>query len=332
MIITSVMPYPRQDEIAADEDGVGYALRMGVSNGLTFGDLVRGLATPAHPYIPAKASNTIAFMFGGTPERVRRAFVDRYFFGGSRVASFLGHRFLRTHHLQQSSPRVCVSCLSEEPYIRAIWSFNLITACPKHSVRLTEVCGSCGRRIRWSRPAVDYCRCGTQLSPRFLTLQQADTSEIFCSEWLANALGIWSLSRGSNTPMGRQLSSLSADVLLRLIWAFGVLQTPDTVIRDRQRHLPLAQSSSLVGRAISRIEALLQDAPSLSYECVHAASVQAMYTDASSPQDLQFLTSLVTRLQQSGLPLSLRHPDHVRKQLSLFQDREDHSTKPYCGP
>jgi hypothetical protein len=162
----ATVPYPIQDEVEPDEDGVGFVLRMATVNGITFNQLARKLASPGHLYLPAVASSALAFMFGCSPIRLEQAFVKPYFRGDiSQGAAFLGHQFLRPYLLKQAHPQLCPGCLAETQRAHAAWSVALVTCCPDHRVKLIDRC-MCGRRVSWRRPSYLVPSWASSLPPK----------------------------------------------------------------------------------------------------------------------------------------------------------------------
>jgi hypothetical protein len=58
------------------------------------------------------------------------------------------------------SPKICPNCLAESNYIRRIWDYLLITACPVHYCLLVTTCQKCQRKIDARRCKVSECDCG----------------------------------------------------------------------------------------------------------------------------------------------------------------------------
>jgi hypothetical protein len=58
---------------------------------------------------------------------------------------------------------ICAECLTEEPYLRAVWEHGYVTACPVHKTALTERCPSCGEYLSGTRERIEHCVCGHDL-------------------------------------------------------------------------------------------------------------------------------------------------------------------------
>ncbi len=81
---------------------------------------------------------------------------------------FAHHRFgpgtVHREILDLSARRVCPACLEEADHHRRDWDLALATACTRHGLRLLSRCPECSRRLTWSDPAPDLCRCGFSLA------------------------------------------------------------------------------------------------------------------------------------------------------------------------
>jgi hypothetical protein len=55
--------------------------------------------------------------------------------------------------------KVCVRCLAQVKYVRRVWEYALVTACPIHKVMLIDECPNCKRRLSWNRNKLYVCRC-----------------------------------------------------------------------------------------------------------------------------------------------------------------------------
>jgi hypothetical protein len=78
---------------------------------------------------------------------------------------------------------VCTICLSESNFIRACWEHTYVTACPKHRVRLVDLCDSCGQALTPRRHAIGTCACGREL--RHMPTSPAPDHEVWLSSLLA---------------------------------------------------------------------------------------------------------------------------------------------------
>lgn len=324
MFPPETVPFPRQDEVGADEDGVGFALRMATANGITFNELARRLASPGHLYLPSHASSAVAFMFGCTPHRLEHAFVRRYFRGDSFGAAFVGQHFLRPYHLRQTSPQLCPLCLGQNLRALAAWSISLVTCCPSHRIQLLDIC-TCGRPICWRRPSIDFCECGRRLTEPDQTIKPADAREIAVSAQIMFLLGPahFRLRPPDRLPPG--FDDISVDTFVRLIWSFGIIE--DEQVRDHPRStnrlLSTAESSALVCRAVDRLTMTIGKRSLPPRVRISVTGVDALREECGSSADLQLIDALISCVRPIRSGHSLRHGREIFEQLSLFTDNNE---------
>lgn len=316
--LTETIPFPCQDEIDANEDGVGFALRMATMNGLSFSELATHLASPGHLYLPADTAGAIAFMFGSNPARVTSAFVERHFRGNLHGARFLGHEFLRTYHLRQTRPQVCPACLGAGSHTLAAWSIGMVTSCPAHGIRLLDHC-VCGRPVRWRRPSIACCECGRLLSDANQPCEKADQRELAISQQVMYLLGPHHYQPRPNDRTLEMFNGVSVDTFVRLIWIFGIVgaDTKRTLPRCTNRVLPTVESSGVCIRAHERISRLL-DTQRAARPPIHETSFDALRLDCSLAADVHLVQMLCTRLRRSTLSARVSHRQTGGQQLSLF--------------
>lgn len=317
MFSPDASPFPVQEHIDSDEDGVGFSLRLANANGVTFNELARLLASPGHLYIPGSASPAIAFLFGANPSDVYNAFAQAYFRGDRLGALLLGHQFLRPYHLRQHRPQVCPHCLRERQRAPATWALSLVTACPTHYARLIDRC-VCGRPISWRRPSIDICQCGRHLSSLQQPTVRADRREIEVSGVAAALLTRQAFSLTPCSPLPPFTNELSLDTFLRLIWAFGILTDTDhrDAPRCTSRVLPTSEASNVVCRAVDRLAEM-----STTRSCRHKiapTALESIRDDCTSESDLSLIGELIRYLGQSRPRVLRRHFRTVGEQLQLF--------------
>lgn len=324
MFCGTTAPYPRQDEVGADEDGIGFALRMATLNGITFNELSRRLTSPGHLYLPADASGAIAYMFGCTPTKLRHAFVDRYFRGEAHGAHYLGHKFLRPYHLRQTRPQVCPACIRRHLSALAAWSICLVTSCPTHGIRLLDRC-KCGRPVSWRRPSVDLCECGSRLTDTDQSIEPADSRELVVSSQAMYLLGPDHFRLRPSDANLSAFDAITIDTFLRLIWIFGIIDGNSNVVRPESanRFLPTPEASAVCCRAYDRIVRLVETRAKCIDVAVHPSALEALRLDCTYPADIQLVESLCARLSSSVLrPRRIRVP-RIGLQLPLFGDLND---------
>jgi TniQ len=149
--------------------------------------------------------------------------------------SFCG-RLVGADQLNLSRPRACPGCLRERSVWWAIWDLCLVAACPTHRCLLVNRCPSCKQMLTWGRPAVDRCRCGTDL--RTVTTGAASADLVVMNTLIYRAAGF--LPRTSQQlELGyyhfpREVPRLPLGLLLRLIRSLGLLGEEEK-LRRKQR-------------------------------------------------------------------------------------------------
>ncbi len=180
-----------------DESFFGYILRLTELNNYDHPNWILGLAG-----LPTLAAPKAAFVFGASSKSLKglsqlagvdvsqlvamlcpmqpgRFFGDVRFFGQS-VPQYL---------VRGKTPKICPSCLAEDPYSRRLWDLAIVTACARHCRLLIDSCPKCGRRLSWSRTRLATCACGrdwTQLA-RF---RKVDDSELVVSNHVSRLCGL----------------------------------------------------------------------------------------------------------------------------------------------
>lgn len=100
-----------------------------------------------------------ALQFGQPPEILQRM---AHCWSGQGRKYYL--RFLSRHEVPRSStciatPQVCLPCLQETRYVKAVWDLRAYALCPHHGTLLIDRCNVCGERFRLSRGRLLPCIC-----------------------------------------------------------------------------------------------------------------------------------------------------------------------------
>lgn len=158
---TGTLPYV--DEIRDGESGHGYALRMACGNGMNGLSRVKQLLGRTHAFavLTSDDAPSLAQWFGASVQRLALALEQLP--NGRREHGIVlaGQMFGRKYFLNRCYPRVCPNCLREFGYCRLAWEFSLVVACARHRRLLIDRCPACHGAIRWSRPGLDVCQCGS---------------------------------------------------------------------------------------------------------------------------------------------------------------------------
>ncbi len=84
--------------------------------------------------------------------------------------------------LDYHRPQVCGQCLAESAYCRRVWDEMAVTVCPRHFVRLWDVCPVCQQPLRWRRNLVSVCHCGADW--RYCPTPELPAAERQANDWL----------------------------------------------------------------------------------------------------------------------------------------------------
>lgn len=313
-------PYPFPDDIFPDEDGVGYALRMCDANALSFHLLATALASPGHCYLPYKATQALAFMFGGTPQLIARALVRRQFEDGITTADYLDQTFLRPKHLRQTCPQICPLCLHEDRRALASWSLTMMCCCTKHEICLVDRC-ACGRPISWRRRSLLVCEYGQEFYDSIRSHQPALKGAIAICRQLECLLCSANFRLRSSTDGALSIfDDVTPDVFVRLVWTIGSLDAPCAVCRPRSlSSFPTSlEVMRIADNAYREIQTLRTERREIrrSHWLPHLKSI---FDDTVTLAEHRLILSIVEKI--SSRPTSIRKPRRdAPVQLSLFEE------------
>ena len=116
-----------------------------------------------------------------------------YRWPGDRLRSsrLLGH-LLTPWELVVTRPKLCPECVAEKGFIEAHFDLALMTGCSVHRRSLLCRCPGCMNPLRWFRPGLLECRCGTSLrnaSLPAISEAEADLLDIMRRKILGLAAG-----------------------------------------------------------------------------------------------------------------------------------------------
>jgi hypothetical protein len=314
-------PYPCFDEIAPDEDGVGYGLRLASANAISFHQLAEALASPGHIYLPHAKAPELAFMFGATPALVAKAMVRRYFANGITIADYAGHTFYRPQHLRQTRPQLCPQCIASEHRAFASWSLTMMCCCTRHATILVDRC-ACGRRVCWRRIDLETCRCGHPFIDRGHVAAPASAGALAICQHIEYLLGsaYFKLRYPEENVLGL-FDEVSLDTFLRIAWAMGVVDDVQVQRHPRSANF-VPETDSVVQvaeRAYQRLTELVTTRRSPNAK-IWRQSIDLLTDEVTHVADQRIMHSLLNRLGPS-LP---RHRERGQrantKQLFLFGD------------
>ncbi len=314
-------PLPIRVEPADDEAGLGLLFRVLTANGISFRDAQHWLGIKT--WNPIKPQDIKVLSWVATVDQ--SWLVQRSVLALGREASrsygLMGHRFGEGATEYHHSAKICPQCVSRNKYHRVTWQLRCICCCIEHAQVLSECCPHCGALIRWNRPAIDICRCGS-----FLTTVGTQ-SDLPCHiknwvEWVETRLfHSESCVPASNYGLPAFFSSLSIDGAFRVVLAVGML--PDMNSLPAQASAAATTSAgmaTIVSRGIDRLLSIGSELAGIrSFEpLIHFPALERLRAVGSSPADRNCASVLINYLQ-AGAKVGLdKRGRFYRGQLPLF--------------
>ncbi len=197
--------------------------------------------------------------------------------------SFCGRK-VRADQFNYRRPRICPGCLRERPVWWAVWDLGLVAACPFHRCLLINRCPACGKKLVWQRPAVEKCRCGTDL--RTAASEAANADLVAMNTLIYRAAG-FSLGAAAELELNDyhfppDLGRLALGPLLRLVRFLGLIGEKDR-LRRKQRPFPRTDLVTAI-QAGQTATAVLRDWPRPLREVLQ----RMLPPDADNPAALKF--------------------------------------------
>jgi hypothetical protein len=252
---------------------------------------------------------------------MRRRLVLMEWRGGGRWVHLAGQRLSRWVAPTTMMAKVCPDCLRELGFARLAWMTRAVPACRRHGYSLIQACGSCGRPIRWARPAVRICRCG-----RYFRSVAGDAQlEPELVRWLswteAVLLDDAAAARAAMGELPPLLHDLTLDGAYRLIEAFGLLKTPGDPVRSlRHSSAKLTDVGGMLARGLRRLAEYGRAdgiAPS-AFDWVHIPVLRELAEDPASETD-GLRAAWLLDVQRAARPAGpLRVGTRPRRQIPLF--------------
>jgi hypothetical protein len=138
--------------------------------------------------------------------------------GRFKKRRFLGH-VVGASQLSLGISRVCSHCLIEQSVWWAVWDLGMSAACVRHRCLLSSRCSRCGQALKWNRPAVHLCHCGSDL--RWQHAAPANCELLAVTEAIHSMAGIAARTRGHVLGFPEELYELSLDAALTFLQALG---------------------------------------------------------------------------------------------------------------
>lgn len=294
-------PYPFSDDIFADEDGVGYALRMADANALSFHKLAVHLTSSSLSYLPYESAPALAFMFGGTARYIEKALVRPHAENGARAADYAGQTFLRRRHLRQTHPQICPTCLFEEQRALASWSLTMMCCCTRHKTCLVDRC-ACERPISWYRKSLLVCSCGRIVFDAHKKQLPAPDGALAICQQIEYLLGPAHFRLRPPDSVLSIFDGTTLDTFLRLVWAIGNFAGNCSISKPRILEAFPAPSHvmHIADTAHHRIQTLLTRRPSTSLR-LWIPDLISVADDVANPADQALVVSLIERIRPANL-------------------------------
>lgn len=318
----NLTPLPFQGDILLDESFMGFVLRMSNRNGISgIHWLLRLLGREKTNHFLSEDVPAIAFIFGADPQKLNQCFSHQERVDGELHHHMHGHRISRPYLVRPLQPQLCPFCLEESGYSRSSWDFSFVCSCPTHECLLLESCPRCLRTIRWGRPHLLSCKCGTPWNEAQAVTPRAPESAFLLAALLEARLKstVSTVGKGAGD-IWTLLAPLSLDVLVRLIWAFGAKDHIASKIRPGKSRavLKIDQAAQYIENAIRRLETTIASSnPSWNSAQVaneiHLPALRQLARDVTNPVDLQLIGSLIQVLGVSQGPRA-----HMHRQGVLF--------------
>jgi TniQ len=206
------------------EDAFGFLSRVATANHLKDAYQIIGHCTGnSAGTIKYKDMSKLAyFCLNTTSEISQLSGIELVRAEGNRIWQVNGEQISKAAFLCSRTARVCPQCLADQAYIRGHWSLTLYTVCALHKIKMIDECPACLKKIKWDRPSVLHCLCGTDLS--LATTEKGGAPELLLSHLIARKVEVHhSPTRSAllNHQQIKQLSELSLDSLCKAIWFLG---------------------------------------------------------------------------------------------------------------
>ena len=152
--------------------------------------------------------------------------------GSPRSCRLLGHP-LTTMDLGLKNPGICTACVKEKGFVEAFWHLELMVGCPIHMCELVSSCARCTKPLRWFRPGLLECSCGSDLSQQPAAPIPSHVASLL-DLIRRRTIGV-SASKGSMGPVPEDdLMEMDLRCLLRVIRTLGKYHHgPRTILRRR---------------------------------------------------------------------------------------------------
>lgn len=174
--------FPIREQIAPEESGQGYVLRMSQLNGIPgLKELKKLMGKGSSSLLTEADAQFLSMTFGASVDYLKFALGSAAYGVCPGLHTYAGHKLSKPSFINRKFPRVCPACVAGNGRCKLSWEFSAATACPEHRLVLVDVCRGCGKRISWSRAGVEVCGCSAVLEgPKIQTVDV----EVEFAKWL----------------------------------------------------------------------------------------------------------------------------------------------------
>ncbi|WP_457324102.1 TniQ family protein [Roseateles sp. P5_E11] len=302
------------------ESAMSHVLRAFQANGVQYEEGMRWMGLDRRQALNDVDVSVLAWALHADADDVRHRMTLLEWRGGGRWVHLAGQRLCRWVAPTSMLAKVCPACLRETGFARIAWLTRAVPACRRHGYSLVQECASCGRAIRWARPALRICGCG-----RFFKLAgEAATLEPELAPWLDWAEAV--LQGDDTAPHAmRRLPPLLQDMTLdgayRLIEAFGLLESPGDPVRNvRHSSASLTQVGGVLVRGLRRLTELgrFEAVAPQAFDVVHLPVLAEIADEPAAETDGQRAAWLLDIHRASRPPGVRRVGARPRRQMPLF--------------
>lgn len=215
------LSFPIREQIAPEESGQGYALRMSQLNAIPgLKELKKLMGKGSASLLSETDAKFLSMTFGASVDYLKFALGSAAYGDSPGQHIYAGHHLSKPSFINRTFPRICPVCIRDGGRSKLSWDFTAVTACHEHRLVLLDVCEGCGKRISWSRLGAEVCSCSAVLDG--MKVQAMDV-EIEFANWLALQI---QTAHPDKSIRSMAISALeranSQDGLMVLIWPLSL--------------------------------------------------------------------------------------------------------------
>lgn len=312
-------PLPVPVEPVTHESGYGYILRLATGNSMGLNELLSLISVKNLGQIGPAQAQALAALGDAPPDSLHGRFPLKL--GRGAGVGLMGHVLPYLGMLRWRRPQVCPACIAANGWCRLEWEFSLSVVCTEHGLVLTDECPTCGARLSWNRPSIEWGSCKHHLGVRSSSIRSAP-EQLLRFQQRVNAL-LDSRPRTDTHATVPELWPLSLGGCYTWAYAFGLCERPTGSI-DRGAYVSIPRSKEAIDlllRALDRWEMFDSDS-SLAMRSLRAVVAEpallSMITMSTDAADREAGMDLYRALfgQKALDALVRRHG--LGRQLTLF--------------